>query len=129
MLISISRQTRERRAMSGVLRKGGRLRTAIELRDAALVVLKKRGKQIDKGSIVFEQHSPQKPTPHLSLSLTKHPLDGHDMLSVWATLKGKHGKVLNIETLGERVELVSFRRGEWEGELLAMGRAPGVAVH
>jgi hypothetical protein len=39
----------------------------------------------------------------------------------------KHGKVLNIEWLGNRVELVGFRRGEWKAELLAMGEPTGDA--
>ena len=51
------------------------------------------------------------------------------MLSAWASLKGEHGKVLNIEWLGDNIKVVSFRRGEWESELLAMSRAAGVAVH
>jgi hypothetical protein len=51
------------------------------------------------------------------------------MLNVWATLRGKHVKVLNIEWMREAIDLTTFRRGEWESELLAMGRAPGMAVH
>ena len=41
--------------------------------------------------------------------------------SVWAMRKDKYGKVLNIAWLGDKVQLTSFRRGEWETELLAMG--------
>jgi hypothetical protein len=41
----------------------------------------------------------------------------------------KQAKVLSIEWLGERLALVSFRRGEWESELLAMRCAGAVAVH
>jgi len=45
------------------------------------------------------------------------------VLSVWANLEDKHAKVLNIEWRVDTVEVVSFWRGEWESELLAMGRA------
>jgi len=113
--------------MSNVLET--RLDAAIKLRDAALVLLKQKGKSGREGCIVFEKHTPQNPTPRLSLSLSKHSLDQRNMLNVWAMLKGEHVKVLNIEWLGEGILLVSFRRGEWESELLAMGRATGVAVH
>jgi hypothetical protein len=106
------------------MRKQTRLDVAIELRDAALVVLRDQGKPREgHGGVVFEHHTPQNPEPRLSLALSKHPLDGHNMLSVWATVNGKHAKVLNIEWLGEDASLVSFRRGEWETELFAMGRA------
>src|SRR4051794_40514158 len=117
--------------MSKVWREGGRLRAATELRDAALVVLTKRGTRPEphEERIVFEPHSPENPTPYLSLSLSKHPLDGHDVLNVWATRKGKHLKVLNIHSFRDGVGVVSFRRGEWESELLAMGRATAVVVH
>jgi hypothetical protein len=38
----------------------------------------------------------------------------------------KHAEALNIEWRGNAVVIVSFRRGQWENELLAMGRAiPG----
>jgi hypothetical protein len=108
--------------------KPKRLDTAIQLRDAALALLSKKGKPGEaRDSIVFEQHTTQAQTPLLSLCLSKHPRDGRAMLSVWANLKDKHAKVLNIEWLGEHVTLVSFRRGEWESELLAMGRV--VPVH
>jgi hypothetical protein len=121
----------EHGAMSDALREGKRFGAAIGLRDAALALLQKNGRpsQAHGGSIVFELHSPDNPTPRLSLVMLKHPLDGRLMLSVWAMLKGRHDKVLNIEWLGDKVELVSFRRGEWESELLAMARAAGVTVH
>jgi len=45
------------------------------------------------------------------------------VLSVWTNLEDKHAKVLNIEWRVDTVEVVSFWRGEWESELLAMGRA------
>jgi hypothetical protein len=110
---------------------GTRLDAAIKLRDSALALLKEKGKpdQSHEGCIVFEKHTPQNPTPRVSLLLSKHPLDQRNTLNVWATLKGEHAKVLNLAWTGERVRLVSFRRGEWESELLAMGRATGVAVH
>jgi hypothetical protein len=50
------------------------------------------------------------------------------MLSVWATVRGKRAKVLNIEWWdGGAVELVSFRRGPWEAELSVAG-APYLRV-
>ena len=101
--------------MSNVWR-GKRLAAAINLRDAALALLRQKGNQGRgrEGRLVFEEQTPENPTPLLSLSLSMHPLDKRQILSVWATLKGKHGKVLNIEWLGEEVPVVSFRRGEWE---------------
>jgi len=39
---------------------------------------------------------------------------------------GKHLKVLTMNWMGDVVDLVTFRRGEWEAELLAMSR-PAVA--
>jgi hypothetical protein len=117
--------------MSDGLQGGRRLGAAIRLREAGLALLQKEGKQSQThgGAIVFEPHTPENPEPRLSLSLMKHPLDGRFMLSVWAMRKDKHAKVLNIEWFGDKVELVNFRRGEWETELLAMGRAAGSAVH
>lgn len=117
--------------MSNISTSGKRFVAATNLRDAALALLHKKGKQSQdrEGRLVFEEHSPENPTPLLSLLLSTQPLDGRKMLSVWAILKGAHAKVLNVEWLGEEVQVVSFRRGEWESELLAMGRAIGVAVH
>jgi hypothetical protein len=116
--------------MSNISGPGKRLDAAIQLRDAALTVLQNRGKPSDRpGAIVFEPHTRLNPEPRLSLWLSKFPPDQRSTLSVWATLKGGHAKVLNIEWLGERVDVISFRRGEWEGELLAMGRTGAVAVH
>jgi len=99
---------------------------AIELRDAALAVLRKNGKQAGD-SIVFEQHTPQDELKtHLSLRLSKHPFDAHNVLSVLTNTNNEYTAVLNIEWRGNAVDIVSFRRGQWENELLAMGRAiPG----
>jgi hypothetical protein len=126
-----SSNNQEDLAMSNVSKPGKRLGAAIKLRDAALALLQEKGKPHERreGDVVFEPHTPQNPEPRLSLLLSEHPLDRRDMLSVWATLKGKHAKVMNIEWLGEVVQLVSFRRGEWESELLAMGRVGDVAAH
>jgi hypothetical protein len=115
--------------MSNISGDGRRLDAAIELRDAALALLRQKGTPGRDGRVVFEPHTPLNPEPRLSLSLSTNHLDQRSMLSVWATLNGGHHKVLNIEWLGGTVGLVSFRRGEWEGELLAMGRAGAVAVH
>ena len=113
------------------MQQTSRLEEAIRLRDAGLALLQREGKQSQAfgGCIEFELARPENPYPRLSLSLSKHPLDGHPMLSVWAMRKDKCGKVLNVEWLGDKVEVVSFRRGEWEAELLAMGRADGITVH
>jgi hypothetical protein len=118
-------------SMSDTLSPGKRMSAAIDLRDAALELLKREGKprQTIEGDVVFEPHTAENPTPRLSLLLSKRLIHGHQTLNVWATLKGGHAKVLNIEWLGGKVAVVSFRRGEWEGELLAMGRTRRVAVH
>ena len=111
--------------------RNDRQETAISLRDAALALLHREG-QPDQGRLgtkVFEPHTPQGNEPRLSLSLLQHPHNGSFHLSVWATSKGKHAKVLSINWHGERVELLGFRRGEWEAELKAMARAQGIAVH
>jgi len=54
---------------------------------------------------------------------------GYSSLNVWATLRGKHVKVLNVTLIGDAVGIISFRRGDWENELRAMGREAGVAVN
>lgn len=118
--------------MSSIARPGKRLAAAINLRNAALALLHQKGKQSGgrEGHFVFEEHTPENPTPLLSVSLLNHPLDRRQMvLNVWAMHNGKHVKVLNLEWLGETVQVTSFRRGEWESELLAMGRASAIAVH
>jgi hypothetical protein len=117
--------------MNDIPRKNDRCTTAIILRDAALALLEKRGKPTEgsEDSIWFEQPTPENPEPYLSVNLSRHPLDGHPSLNVWGTLRGKFGKVLNIGWMGEDIYLVSFRRGGWESELLAMGGALGAAVH
>jgi hypothetical protein len=78
-------------AMSNVSRPGKRLTAAINLRDAALALLQQKGKhgRGGEGRLVFEEHTPENPTPLLSLSLSKHPLDERPMLNVWAMLKGE----------------------------------------
>ena len=103
-----------------------RIASALALRDAALALLRRQGKQTGDG-VGFEISTPQNPEPRLSLHLIKHPLDRRQMLSVWSSVRGKYGKVLNVEWLGRELVIVSFRRGEWETELLAMGRS--VAMH
>ena len=54
------------------------------------------------------------------MCLSKNASDGSTWLDVWGTVKGKHSKALNIRWMGQTVDLVTFRRGEWENELLAM---------
>jgi len=46
-------------------------------------------------------------------------------------LQGLNGLsfALTIQWVDNQVEVVSFRRGEWECELLAMARAGDIAVH
>jgi len=114
--------------MNEVFRTGGRIAAALIVRDAALALLEKAGKPSgdERGRIWFQQHTLENPTPHLSLSLSRHPLDGRFMLNVWCMLRGKYVKALNIEWNDEAVGIVTFRRGEWESELLAMGRAKAV---
>jgi hypothetical protein len=118
--------------MSDGFRIGRRLRAAIAVRDAAIAILQTKGErdQANHEHLVFQPHTPENPYPAISLLLSKHPLDQRFMLSVWANLKGdKYGKVLNIEWLGDRIDLVNFRRGEWESELLVLGKTGAVAVH
>jgi hypothetical protein len=107
---------------------GRRLADAIKLRNAAVALLEKQGKpEGSRGDLWFQRHTPKNPEPRLAVCLSKHPLHGHCMLNVWARVRGKHVKVLNTEWIGEAIDLTTFRRGEWEGELLAM--ALGMAVH
>ena len=113
--------------MNDVIQGGKRITAAIILRDAALALLEKAGKPSeDERGICFQPHTPKNPNPHLSLLLSRHPHDGRLVLNVWCTLRGKYVKALNIEWNDEAVGIVSFRRGEWESELLAMGRARAV---
>jgi hypothetical protein len=117
--------------MSNVTGPGRRLDAAIELREAALAVLRQMGEPSSSngGAVVFQQPTELNPEPRLSLWLSKFPPDQRNTLSVWAPYKGGYAKVMNIEWLGDRVHVMSFRRGEWETELLAMGRAKEVAIH
>ena len=102
-----------------------RLDAAITLRDAALTILQKNGEQ-SNDRLTFERHTPQNPTPRLSLASAKLP-NQVQMLSVWAMIKGKHVKALNLHWIGEQINLGTFRRGEWESELLEMARSSEVA--
>jgi hypothetical protein len=116
--------------MNRVPSASGRLTAVLALRDAALVLLDRTGIAEDgNGNRWFEPHTPENSEPRMSVLLAKHPLRGYPMLNIWATLKSKHVKVLNMEWTGQAVALVTFRRGEWESELLAMARASAVAVH
>jgi hypothetical protein len=105
-----------------------RLDDAVRLRNAARELLRRKGVR-EGGGARFNLASPTDPYPRLSLSVCRFSPDGRLSLSVWAWRGNWYGKVMNIEWLGERIELVSFKRGEWEAELLAMGGADGVAVH
>jgi hypothetical protein len=103
-----------------------RLATVLGLREAALALLQRRGEQ-DGDRVWFGRHTAERPEPRLALLLCE--IDGLQCLNVWATLQGKHAKVLNLMWSGNLIDVLSFRRGEWENELLAMGRTTGVAVH
>ena len=97
-----------------------RVCAAVDLRRAALTLLHHKG-ELAADSFVYEQHALEAPEPRLSLRRSTHPFDGHFMLNAWANLKGKHTKVFNIGWHRPHdIRLVRFRRGEWEGELLAM---------
>ena len=76
-----------------------RLDRAILLRDAALVV--RDVADHDEFAIVLSRY------------------DGHSWLSVLADVKGELGTVFDIEwTPAGQIELMCFRRGSWETELL-----------
>ncbi len=106
---------------------GRRLTSVIELRDAAFQLLRRAGENDERGRLWFQRHTAMNPEPRLAVLLTE--IGGHPSLNVWATLRGKHVKVLNATLIGSAVDVISFRRGDWEIELRAMGRAPGVAVN
>jgi hypothetical protein len=97
-----------------------RIEEVVCLRDAAVQILRKRGTRGSLGNTVFNEATPNSPYPRLSVSLNRFPPDGRFNLSVWAPRGDWYGKVLNIEWLDDHVELVSFRRGEWETNLLAI---------
>jgi hypothetical protein len=99
---------------------GVRIATAIVLREAALALLKRVGERTeDKREVWFERHTPLNPEPRLSACLSHYPY-GHASLNLWATCNDKHLKVLNIAWIGDTVTLITFRRGEWERELMVM---------
>jgi len=106
---------------------GQRHRAVMELRYAALQLLGRAGERDENGRLWFQRHTPTNPEPRLAVLLAK--IGGYPSLNVWANLRGKHVKVLNASLLGEAVGIVSFRRGDWEDELRAMGRAPGMPVN
>jgi hypothetical protein len=103
-----------------------KLAAIMELRDAALALLEREGeRQNDK--VWFNRHTPENPEPRLAAVFG--PISGWPCLNVWAALRGKHTKVFNIAWMGSAIEVTSFRRGEWENELLAMGRAISIPIH
>jgi hypothetical protein len=106
---------------------GRRLTSVIELRNAAIQLLGRAGQYDEKGALWFQRHTAMDPEPRLTMLLTE--IGGYLSLNVWATLRGRHVKVLNVTLIGSAVDVISFRRGDWETELRAMGRAPGVAVN
>ena len=116
---------------SGRLQKVNRLVQATVLRDAALDLLARRGTMRNDSprALEFEPITTDNPYPRLSLLHTNYPLHRRHILNIWSSCRGRYVKVLNIQWRGDNIELISFRRGEWEQELLAMIRAPGVAVH
>jgi hypothetical protein len=101
-------------------------RLATRLREAARALLQKRGER-DGDRVWFERHTAERPEPRLAMLLCE--INGLQCLNVWAALRGKHVKALNVVWSGDLIDVVSFRRGEWENELLAMGRTTGIAVH
>jgi hypothetical protein len=103
-----------------------RVAAVMDLRNAALALLERKGES-KEGNLWFEEHTPENPEPRLSILLARYR--GYPSLEVWARLRGGYQKVLNMSWRGDAVAIVSFRRGDWENELLAMGRAPGAAVH
>lgn len=105
-----------------------RLSAAIELRNAALALLRKQGAELTDGAIWFQRHTPENPEPRLAICLNQGAA-GAQLLSVWATLSTGHAKVFTANWLGETVEVLSFRRGDWERELLAMSGSADVSVH
>lgn len=106
-----------------------RLKLVISLRDAALAVLRKSGKPRNRpglSGLEIVQGPPDFVEPPIQMS-SRVSLDrGWSLpygVDVWATLRGKVMKVLNIEWGdGGTILLVSFRRGPWEAELLAMAQ-------
>lgn len=96
-----------------------RLSAAIGLRDAAVALLRNQGAALIDGRAWFQRHTPENPEPRLAVCLAERT-EGRQSLSVWATLRNGHVKVLTIDWFGEAVDVVTFRRGDWENELLAM---------
>ena len=113
--------------MSASVRHGQRHLSVIELRNAALRLLGRAGKRDESGDLWFQRHSPTNPEPPLVVLLAK--MGKYSSLNVWATMRGQHLKVLNVTLIGDAVSIISFRRGDWEDELRAMGREPGIALH
>ena len=109
--------------MNGSARK---LTEVTGLRDAALTLLEMQGER-ESDRVWFGRHTPENLEPRLTAVLSHYPR--YSSLEVWSTLRGKHAKVLNMAWKGDAVQVTSFRRGDWESELLAMGRAQGFAVH
>jgi hypothetical protein len=113
--------------MSVVVVHGRRYLAVMELRNAALQLLGRVGVRDEAGRLWFQRHTSTNPEPRLAVLLTK--IGGYPSLNVWATLRGKHVKVLNATLVGDAVGIISFQRGDWEDELRAMGRAPGMPVN
>jgi hypothetical protein len=104
-----------------------RMARALALRNAAVSVLRRKGTRADRKGLARLELNTQcwdDEEPPLAMSyrtsLESRWLLPHG-LSVWASLRGKRCKVLNIEWSDSgTTELISFRRGGWEDELLAM---------
>ena len=105
-----------------------RMNDAIELRRAAMTLLENHGvRDGSKQDLWYNRHTPQNPEPHIAINITQTAV-GRQTLNIWGRLGDKHVKVFNVDWVGETLEIVTFRRGEWENELLAMNRAPGISV-
>ena len=114
-------------------RTNERLAMVIELRDAALALVEKEGvPDEDKEGgrwCWLGRHTGKTPKARITIFLFNEYVTEAHMLNVWATVKGKNIKVLNIVWNAQKMQVVTFRRGDWENELLVMARAKTVTLN
>jgi hypothetical protein len=101
-------------------RAAGRQQQARELRDACMLLAARHGSQRQMGSVPVMEVKGGPFTIRLTPSGERRELE------VWAEGAGS-ADVLTLCWSANKLEIVRFRRGEWEQELLSLAR-PGVSA-
>ena len=105
--------------------------TVIELRDAAVALVEKQGVPDENTDRVrwcwLGRHGGK--TPKARIAIFQFSLTKAHAVRVWASVKGRNIEVLNMVWSTKEMEVLTFRRGDWESELLAMTPTTSVTIH